>query len=80
MSHDRYCKSKKDKKTKEVGNVPLESYCYYYLNIIIIIIIIIIKRVTSVSMQLLLQLKRDVSFTQDFFSIIALKVCNHRPN
>ena len=26
MSHDRYCKSKKDKKTNEVGNVPLESY------------------------------------------------------
>ena len=30
MSHDRYCKSKKDKKTNEVGNVPLESYyCYF---------------------------------------------------
>ena len=29
MSHDRYCMSKKDKKTNEVGNVPLESYHYY---------------------------------------------------
>ena len=30
MSHDRDCKSKKDKKKNEVGNVPLESYYYYY--------------------------------------------------
>ena len=29
MSHDRFCKSKKDKKTNEEGNVPLESYYYH---------------------------------------------------
>ena len=29
MSHDRFCKSKKYKKTNEEGNVPLESYYYH---------------------------------------------------
>ena len=56
----------KSEKAKEVGKVPLESNCYLksHLGKHAVITVTLKGRFISSS----------------FFSIIALKVCNHRPN